>query len=312
MVMSKEIKKVAIIGRGAIGLLYGVQVAEVLGDENVKFVLDDARLEAKATQKITVNGKPLALESISCAQAKEFAPDLVIVAIKTTGMDLTLQMMQQFVTPETLLISFCNGVTSEERMASVFGWKNLPLCVVQGMDATFVGNEMTCGNKGDLLMGAAPETSPEAVESINAFFDKCDFSHGIYDDIRRRQWCKWMLNVGINQTCMAYSCTYGKAHVYASEENRTFVGAMREAMACALAEGVDVSEKDLKGLVDLTSSLTPNLMPSMAQDRVNHKKTEVEEFSGTVISLGKKHGIYVPINQWLYDTIKNLENSYSD
>lgn len=28
-------------------------------------------------------------------------------------------------------------------------------------------------------------------------------------DILHRMWCKFMLNVGVNQVCMAYACGYG-------------------------------------------------------------------------------------------------------
>lgn len=305
-----KIKKTVIVGRGAIGLLYGTQLATVYGAENVKFVMDDARFEQKGTQAITVNGAPFELETLKTSQVANYAPDLVIVAIKTTGMDLTLQMLREFVTPETLLVSFCNGITSERRMAEVFGWEHIPLCIVQGMDATFIGNDMTYGKQGDMLIGNAAGTAPGVVDAIMEYFDATDIPHAKYDDIERRQWCKWMLNVGINQTCMAYAGTYGSATEFATEQNRTYVGAMREAMACAQAEGVAVTEDDLRGMVNLTRTLTPTLMPSMAQDRVNKKKTEVEEFAGTVIALGKKHSIYCPINTWLYDEIKKIEASF--
>lgn len=305
-----EIQKTAIIGRGAIGLLYGTQLAEVYDDENVKFVMDDERFARKGSEALTVNGEPLTLETITCFQAKDYAADLVIVAIKTTGMAKTLEMLQQFVRPDTIIVSFCNGVTSERKIAEVFGWSHLPLCVVQGMDATFVGNEMTFGNKGDLLIGEAKGTEPGVVEAVMEYFDKTEIPHGRYDDIERRMWCKWMLNVGINQTCMAYGGTYGSANEFASEQNRTFIGAMREAMACAQAEGIDVKEEDLAGMVELAGELTGNLMPSMAQDRINKKKTEVEEFSGVVLEIAKKHNIYCPVNAFLNRAIKEIEKDF--
>ena len=42
----------------------------------------------------------------------------------------------------------------------------------------------------------------------------------------------------------------------------------------------------------------------MAQDRINEKPTEVEEFSGTVIRLAQRHGLLVPTNRWLYERIR--------
>ena len=51
-------------------------------------------------------------------------------------------------------------------------------------------------------------------------------------------------------------------------------------------------------------------MPSMAQDRINHKLTEVEEFAGTIIRLAEQHDILVPTNRWLYDRIRTIEASW--
>ena len=119
-----------------------------------------------------------------------------------------------------------------------------------------------------------------------------------------------MLNVGITQTCMAFGGTYGTASEPGSEQNRCFVAAMREALAVARAEGVDVTEADLVQMADLVAGLEPDGLPSMAQDRINRKPTEVEEFAGTVIRLAEKHGILVPTNRWLYGRIHEIEAGF--
>ncbi len=86
---------------------------------------------------------------------------------------------------------------------------------------------------------------------------------------------------------------------------------MRETLAVARAEGVNLTEADLKQMSDLAASLSPDGMPSMAQDRVNHKPTEVEEFAGTIIRLAEKHGVLVPQNRWLYERIREIEESWN-
>ena len=51
-------------------------------------------------------------------------------------------------------------------------------------------------------------------------------------------------------------------------------------------------------------------MSSMAQDRIAQRKTEVEEFAGTVRRLAAKHDIQVPQNEWLYQRIRDIEASW--
>ena len=48
----------------------------------------------------------------------------------------------------------------------------------------------------------------------------------------------------------------------------------------------------------------------MRQDGVAHRKSEVEMFAGTVIRLAKKHALYVPANEFLYERVKEMEAEY--
>ena len=123
-------------------------------------------------------------------------------------------------------------------------------------------------------------------------------------------WAKLMLNDGINQTCMAYGGTYGSATEPGSEQRRCFVSAMRETLAVANAEGVELTEADLTQMVHLIEGIDPAGMPSMAQDRIAQRKTEVEEFAGTICRLAAKHDIQVPQNDWLYQRIREIESSW--
>ena len=145
---------------------------------------------------------------------------------------------------------------------------------------------------------------------IEAFFEKAGVAYTEEVDIMHRLWGKFMLNVGMNQTCMVYSTTYGGALKAGSNENRTLIAAMREVIAIANAEGIDLSEKDLNQYLEITRTLSQDGMPSMAQDRINKNYSEVEAFAGTVIQIAEKHNIQVPENRFLYDKVKEIEAEY--
>ena len=53
-----QINKVAFIGKGGVGLLYGSMIARALGDDAVEFVMDDARYERHAADQLKINGEP--------------------------------------------------------------------------------------------------------------------------------------------------------------------------------------------------------------------------------------------------------------
>ena len=184
------------------------------------------------------------------------------------------------------------------------------LGICQGMDVVFLDGTLTYRNSGEIRFGAAAGTDPQVVADIADFYERAGVAHVVEKDIRHRMWAKLMMNDGINQTCMAYGGTYGSATERGSEQRRCFVGAMREALAVANAEGVVLTEADLSQMLHVIEGLDPDGMPSMAQDRIAHRKTEVEEFSGTILRLAAKHRIEVPQNEWLYQCIREIEESW--
>ena len=303
-----EIKNVAIIGRGAVGLLHGSKIAQGIGAENVTYVMDDERFARHADDEILINGEPCGMRTVPASEATP--ADLVVVAVKATGLDAAIETMGAVVGENTRIISLLNGVTSEEHIAARFGWKHLVLAITQGMDAVFIDNKLTFSHPGEIRLGAAEGTKPGVVEDIAALLERAGIVFEVEADIRRRMWTKLMLNTGINQTCMVYGSTYGDAMAEGGEQNRCFIAAMREAKAVANAEGIALTEDDLAAMVDVIGVLDPAGMPSMAQDRVNHKKTEVALFAGTIIERAEKYGIHVPQNRWLYQRVREIEASW--
>lgn len=303
-----RIEKVAFIGKGGVGLMYGSIMAKNLGTDAVEYVMDDARYERHVDDAITINGEPCLLRSV---RASEAAPaDLVILTVKTTGLEQALDTMEAAVGPNTRIASLCNGITSEERIAARFGWERTVLGICQGMDVVFLDGTLTYRNSGEIRFGAAAGTDPQVVADIADFYERAGVAYVVEEDIRHRMWAKLMMNDGINQTCMAYGGTYGSATEPGSEQRRCFVVAMREALAVANAEGVALTEADLSQMLHVIEGLDPDGMPSMAQDRIAHRKTEVEEFSGTILRLAAKHGIEVPQNEWIYQRIREIEESW--
>ena len=75
-------------------------------------------------------------------------------------------------------------------------------------------------------------------------------------------------------------------------------------------EGVNITEDDLNFYVELMNTMSPQGMPSMRQDGLAHRRSEVELFSGTVCRLAKKHGLSVPVNEWLYARVREMEAAY--
>ncbi|MBR2037092.1 MAG: ketopantoate reductase family protein, partial [Lachnospiraceae bacterium] len=53
----KKIRRTAIVGMGALGLLYGEQIMDAFGYEAVSFLMDEERFKRHKEDVYTINGK---------------------------------------------------------------------------------------------------------------------------------------------------------------------------------------------------------------------------------------------------------------
>ncbi len=305
--MMREIKTVAIVGMGALGMLYGEQLQRVLAEGTVRFVMDEERYARHAQDVYSVNGHR---QDFFLQRAREAEPvDLVIVATKFGGLDAALAEMCPLVGKQTIIFSVLNGISSEEKIKECYGDDNLLYCVALGMDAVREGTALTYRHKGILKLGCLAEKQRAGLQAVTALLDKAGIEYTVEEDIRHALWAKLLLNVGINQTCMVYATDYGGA--LANEQARTdMFAAMHEVIAVAQAEGVGLTEADFEACVGVLRTLAGDGLPSMRQDALAHRKSEVELFAGTIIRLARKHGVAVPVNQRYYERILAMEAQY--
>ena len=302
-----EIKTVAIVGMGALGMLYGEQMQKVLPAGAVRFVMDEERFKRHKNDKYEVNGVEQSFTLQSVAQAEPV--DLVIVATKFSGLNEALEEMQGLVGPQTIIFSVLNGISSEEYIKERYGDDNLLYCVALGMDAVREGTSLTYQHKGILKLGMLAKKQRPALAAVMALLEKAGIQYVIEEDILHALWAKLLLNVGINQTCMVYETNYGGA--FTNEEARQdMFAAMHEVITVAQREGIKLTEADFEGCVNVLRGLSPEGLPSMRQDAMAKRKSEVELFAGTIIRLGAKHNVPTPVNQRYYDIIKAMEAKY--
>lgn len=305
-----KIRTAAVIGTGALGMLFGARIAENAGREAVSFVLDDERYARYQNRSFSINGEEL---DLNFRRSSEMEPvDLVLVAVKYNSLDSALDTMAGCVGEDTIILSLLNGITSEEIIGRRFGGEKLIDTVAQGMDAMREEGTLRYTKMGLLCIGASQGQSEEKLSAVIDFFQRVQIPYQVEENIRYRMWAKWMLNVGVNQTCMAYDTTYAGVLQEGTEENRTFVAAMEEVIALSALEGVSLRESEVEVYINIVKGLAPDGYPSMAQDRKAGRKTEVEMFAGHVRKLAAKHGLSVPANDRLYRMIAEFEASLKD
>lgn len=297
----QTIHRVGIIGRGAIGALYG-SLLQQSGVSELIFIADEQRRERYAREPFLINGQPARFTYRS-----EGAPlDLILIATKQSGLRSAIEQIRSFVDAHTLLLPCLNGITSETITRRSYARDQVIRCIVQGMDATCLGQELHYSRIGEILIGADHKEQQESIRSLKAFFDAMHIPCRVASDILREQWNKLMLNCGINQVCALHRSGYGGCQSGAPHQAE-FIAAMKEVQAVANAQGIPLNDQDLRNWVQLVDQLDPQAMPSMAQDMVSGRKSELELFSGTVVPIARKLSIDVPVLTSLLEKITAME-----
>ena len=211
----------------------------------------------------------------------------------------------------TIILSVLNGISSEEIIGRILGAEHVLTCVAQGMDAVKLGNDLKYTHIGQICIGIRPDEAGKEpmLEAVTALFERTSLPYTREEDILARLWGKWMLNVGVNQTVMVTEGTYETVQKPGKARDM-MRAAMGEVLELAKAEGISVTERDLEMYVSLIDSLNPNGMPSMRQDGLLKRPSEVELFSGTVIARADAAGVPVPVNRELYKRIREMEAAY--
>ncbi len=303
-----EIKTVSIIGQGALGILYGQKLVKTLAAGSVRFIANAERIQRYQRDGIYCNGERCKFTYIEPDSPMKPA-DLLIFAVKFPMLKEAIQDASSQVGKNTIILSLLNGISSEEIIGERFGTEHLLYCVAQEMDATRSGNRLSYSSQGQLLIGSADNEITPAVTAVTELLQKAGLAYTVPRDINREMWNKFMLNVGVNQVVTAFETGYGGVQV-PGVQRETMINAMREVLEIANRKGINLKPSDIDTWLGILAPFKPELMPSMRQDVLAKRKTEVELFSGTVLKMAKELHIPVPVNEFLYKRIREIESDY--
>ncbi len=302
-----EIRKVTLIGLGAMGSFFAPRLAEGLEKGAFRVLAEGDRKTRLETKGVTLNGinyKFLVIEP----SLKDDPADLVIMAVKDMGLDQAITDIRNQVGPDTQILCVMNGIESEERVAAVYGWEHVLYSYMRISIVMDRGIANFNPDGGCVHFGEKDNTALSArVLAVKEVFDHCRIPYEIDEDMLHGLWFKFMCNVGENMTCALLGIPFG---VFRTDEHANFIRrlAMREVAAIARKKGIDLGEREIDEQEKAVARLPFENKPSTLQDLERGRKTEVDMFSGTVIRLGEELGIDTPVNRVLYHGIKVRES----
>jgi 2-dehydropantoate 2-reductase len=286
---------VSVIGLGAVGASYAARIVDSAPAVELRVIAEGARAQRLRSDGVTVNGTPYRFAVVEPGETVAPA-DLVIVAVKCHHLDLAIGQLVGHVGPGTVVLSLLNGITSEASLSSAFPEAYVPLSVCVGIDGVRHGGDVQYTTLGWVEVGdPVAGEPPAAVVQLAALLGDLGLTCRVRSDMVHALWWKFLVNVGVNQVTALLEAPYAVIQQPGPARDLV-IAAQREVVAVAQAEGVGLSEADIERFLEVMATLGPGNYTSMAQDALAHRFTEVDDFAGTVVRLGERHGIATPVN----------------
>jgi 2-dehydropantoate 2-reductase len=301
--------KIGIVGSGAMGSVYGALLAAA-GNELWLFDQWRDHVEAMRARGLRCTGASggRTVPVNATTDAAVAGPcELVVVATKVMQIEDAVRAAASMIGPETLVLTIQNGLGNVERIQRVLGPENLLFGIAGGFGAEMRApghvhhNGMEAINLAELRGGIS-----ERLERVAAVWRAAGFKVATFEDLWPVVWSKLIANVAFSAVCAVTGMRVGQVRANAAAWEIA-CACIAEAAAVAKAKGVRLAYDDPVQWVSDFAGKIPDARPSMYQDVLAGRRSEIDSIQGGVVAEGKKLGVPTPTCALMVQLVKALE-----
>lgn len=303
--------KIAVIGAGAMGCLYGAYLSQ-----NNEVTMIDVKPEK--IEKINVNGISVEEEDGSIHEFKNVKAciagecteiaELVIVFVKSPLTEDALRMNRKVFGEKTLVMTLQNGAGNDRKIEKYVDKRNVIIGTSKHNSVVTGSGTVRHSGHGVTTIGSniKKNKNPERIKNI---LEECGFDTEVSDDIQRIIWSKLFVNLSIN-TFTAIT----RSPIGSMIENK-YAWDFAEKMICeavdvAEADGTHFSYMEVLNMVHYVCEDAGKGYSSMSQDVMNCRMTEVDNINGAIVEQARLYNVSAPYNALIVDLIHAIEGAY--
>jgi len=305
-------KRVAIIGPGAMGILFAYLLNSVF--EEI-FLVDyvPGRAELIRKRGIRVEFKDGVREQavkISAEPDKLGEMDLVLVCVKAYATGSAMERAIRLVGKDSMVLSLQNGLGNLEAIERLVP-RELVLGGTTAMGANLIEpGYVRFAGEGEAVIGELGG-GIEKAELVSEKFKQGGLLVKTTDRLMDTIWSKLVINVGINALTALLRVRNGRLLNY--EGSKILMAELvSEAMEVVRAKGVELLYSDALRRVEEVAMRTGENISSMLQDVRARRRTEIDAINGAIVREGERLGIKTPLNRALTLLVQAIEASYSE
>ena len=304
--------RIAVVGTGAMGSVYAGLLAAA-GNEVWAIDMWREHIDAIRANGLRVEGASgdRTVRLGATTDASEPGPcDLVVIATKAAGVASAAASIKPLLHGDTLVLTIQNGLGAAERICRYLPPGNVLLGVAGGFGASIRGPGHAHHNGMELIrLGELGGGITDRLERIGRVWRDAGFNVKCFDDIDQLVWEKFVCNVTFSGSCTVFECTIGDVlgndHAW-----KVAGGCAAEAYAAGSAKGVHFSFDDPIAHVRDFGSRIPESRPSVLQDYLAGRPSEIDAINGMVPVVAREFGTAAPYNEVVTEIVKAKERAH--
>ena len=305
--------KIAVVGAGAMGSLFGALLAEAGNDVWLCDIRQD-HVEAVNDRGLTIENDGLSriVDIPATHDPSRLGPrDLVIIFVKSTQTKAAAQTARALAGAGGAVMTLQNGMGNADSIAEHFPPERI-LAGTTAIGATLLGpGRIRHAGVGPTVVGAWRPSAQghQLARRMAGAFGRAGIETEVVDDVRGVIWNKLLINVGINAITALTGIKNGQLLELEMTRELSRV-AVEEAMRVARAQGIPIRPDAVDVVFEVAEATAAN-RSSMGQDVDNERPTEIDAINGYIVRESKRLGLEAPVNFSLTALIETRQYHYS-
>lgn len=305
--------KVAVLGAGAMGCLYGGLLAEAGNEvwlvDVWKDHVDAINKEGLHIEGVSGTRTIKNIKATTCSDEVGIV-DCAVIFVKSIYTDTAVAQNKAVIGENTTILTLQNGLGNIEKINQVVQNKNIIAGTTAHGSTMVASGRIKHAGQGKTIIGELDGSKTDRIENIKKTFNEAQLDTEISSNVIGLIWDKLLVNVGINALTAITGLKNGQL-VELGETEWILEEAVKEAQMVARAKGVKLGFKDPVDHTKKVCEATAQNRSSMLQDVEHKRETEIDMINGAIVREGLKVQVPTPINQALTNLIK-VKTRYKD
>lgn len=304
--------KIAVVGAGAMGSIFGTRFARA-GHDTVLIEVAPALVERINADGITiVHGDEETHTRVPATgdPASVGPVDIVAFCVKCYHTASAASLARPLVGPQTVVASLQNGWGNGDVLAEAFPPEQIVVGVTYNSGTVLDVARVAHPGVGPTTVGSFTDGPTEGADRLAAALSDGGLEASVASPIRPEIWKKLILNAASLPIAALTGMTAGA--IAEHEDMRELLSATaREAVGVARSLGYEIDEDERVGYILELSKKAGPTKASMLQDVEGGRRTEIDVINGAVVRAADETGVAVPLNRAFVQLIHGWESQRS-